>query len=449
MYCNYYGFSEKPFDVTPDPRFLYISHEHREALAAIVYGIRERRGFIALTGEVGTGKTMLLNAALDQLESKIHIAIIFNSNVTFVELLNMALFEWGLKKTHSQTTKLEAIQLINDFAIEQLFNGGHVVLIVDEAQNLTSAVLEDLRLLSNLETRQHKLVQILLSGQPELDTKLNRHNLRQLAQRISIKRCLTPLRKRETYKYLKHRLTVADNLDPSLFTPRAKKLIWQYSRGIPRRINVLCDNALLIGFGLQNKRLGPSVIREAIEDLQSSSLPKVQQPSSRHSQTLNYWITANPWLRSPVFVSFLIIFCFLFITTITLDDSAPPKQQFTTIIDPQKIRTTDTKRPDERGSQQQGSLDEPKDSEVVAMAQFASSEPMEQNVKIPRTVMVKKGETLSELIVTTYGRLSDFPIKKILAENPEISNPNRLYAGQIINMPISQNRKEKIVSIDK
>jgi type II secretory pathway predicted ATPase ExeA len=267
MYCTYYKFSEKPFDVTPDPRFLYLTSDHRETLASIVYGIRERRGFITIIGEVGTGKTTLLNAALDRMDEKTQVAFIFNTDVTFVEMLNMALYEWGLTKQKETLSKGNAIQLLNRFAIDQLAKGGNVVLIVDEAQNLDNNVMENLRLLSNLETRRHKLIQIVLSGQPELYLKLSRYELRQLAQRISLKRYVSPLDEKDTYAYIRHRLKVVQNADTSPFTLEAQQVIWKYSKGVPRKINILCDNAFLIGYALEMKKITDAVIWEALQDL--------------------------------------------------------------------------------------------------------------------------------------------------------------------------------------
>jgi len=267
MYCNHYGFSEKPFDVTPDPRFLYLTEGHRETLASIIYGIRERRGFITLVGEVGTGKTTLLNAALDRLDEKTRVAFIFNTDVTSDQMLIMALYEWGLVKPKEKLSKVNAIQRLNRFAIEQKAKGGNVVLIVDEAQNLDNRVMENLRLLSNLETRRHKLVQIVLSGQPELDGKLNRHELRQFAQRISLRRYVFPFDEKDTYAYLHHRLQVAKYKNSSPFTDKVQKLIWEYSGGVPRKINILCDNALLIGYGLKKNKINSAIVQEAAQDL--------------------------------------------------------------------------------------------------------------------------------------------------------------------------------------
>ncbi|MGA7145505.1 MAG: AAA family ATPase, partial [Desulfobacterales bacterium] len=268
MYCTYYKFSEKPFDVTPDPRFLYLTEGYRETLASIVYGIRERRGFITIIGEVGTGKTTLLNAAMDRMDEKTRVAFIFNTDVTFDQMLNMALYEWGLIKDNETVSKVDAIQRLNRFAIEQLRIGGNVVLIVDEAQNLDNNVMENLRLLSNLETRRHKLIQIVLSGQPELYLKLSRHELRQLAQRISLKRYVSPLDEKDTYAYLQHRLKVVQDTGTFPFTPKAQKLIWEYSKGVPRKINILCDNAFLVGYALEIKTITEKVVWEAVQDLE-------------------------------------------------------------------------------------------------------------------------------------------------------------------------------------
>ncbi|RZB33527.1 MAG: general secretion pathway protein A [Desulfobacteraceae bacterium Eth-SRB2] len=280
MYCNHYKFSEKPFDVTPDPRFLYLTPDHQETLASLIYGIRERRGFITIIGEVGTGKTTLLNAAMDRLDHTTKVAFIFNTDVTFEQMLNMALYEWGLVNSQESLSKVIAIRRLNDFAIDQLAGGGNVVLIVDEAQNLDNTVMENLRLLSNLETRRHKLVQIVLSGQPELETQLDRNELRQLAQRINLRRSVYPLNENHTYKYLAHRLKIAKHLGSSPFTLKARKMIWEYSGGIPRKINMLCDNAFLIGYGLKQKKITADMVQEAARDLKWSRFSDTQASSN-------------------------------------------------------------------------------------------------------------------------------------------------------------------------
>lgn len=281
MYCGHFGFSEKPFDMTPDPKYLYLNHNNKEVFAALKYGIRDRRGFISIIGEVGTGKTTLLNAALDQLDENTKAAYIFNTSVTFDKILATTLFELGLKKSDESLSKIHAIERLNNFAIEQLTAGGNVALIIDEAQNLDMKSLENLRLLSNLETRKHKLIQIVIAGQPELDVILQRQELRQLTQRINLNRYLIPLSEKETNDYIQHRLIIADYKGPNLFDRRAQKLIWEFSHGIPRKINILCDNALLTGYGVKKRRITTSLMEEAIKDLTRTPIAPSGPPQNQ------------------------------------------------------------------------------------------------------------------------------------------------------------------------
>ena len=267
MYCDYYGFSEEPFAITPDPNFLYMSPGHEEVLTSIIYGIQGRRGIIALSGEVGTGKTTLLNTALKWLSEKTKVAYVINFDVSFDDLLSMAIVKLGLATAEQPLSKIEALQRLNEFALKQLSVGGSVALIVDEAQNLNQRAMENLRLLSNMETAKHKLIQIVLSGQPELEKMLARPELRQLTERISIRRYINPLEDKETYEYIQHRLDVAEYNGPVLFDPEAQNLIWQISQGIPRKINILCDNALLIGYRERHEKIGSPLIKKAVSDL--------------------------------------------------------------------------------------------------------------------------------------------------------------------------------------
>jgi type II secretory pathway predicted ATPase ExeA/nucleoid-associated protein YgaU len=285
MYSSFFGFSEKPFEVTPDPKFLYLTPSHQEMLASLVYGIRERRGFIVVSGEVGTGKTTLINAALDRLDDQTEVANLCNTSLSFDQLLEVSLMELGLSEPGEPLPKVESIRRLNDFAIKELTSGGTVVLIVDEAQNLDDLSLENLRLLSNLETRKHKLIQIVLSGQPELDVKLNRPELRQLAQRISVRRCIRPLTEEETYAYIEHRLAVAGAKDSGIFGSNAKKRIYKLSAGFPRKINVLCDNALLIAYGMDKKTVDIDILEEAARDLGWTPLTTDQNNVHPHGVT--------------------------------------------------------------------------------------------------------------------------------------------------------------------
>jgi len=266
MYCSFFGFREKPFDVTPDHRFLYLTSRHREALASILYGIRERRGFIALIGAAGTGKTTLLHAAINQLDPNTKVAFIFNSDLPFLQVLALILDEFRLLGSTKKLTKLDAFRRLNDFAIQQMSRGGNVVIMVDEAQNFDNRTIEGLRLLSNLESGNHKMIQVVLSGQPELNPKLDTEKMQQFVQRISLKRHILPLDKKDIFIYIQHRLKIAKYEGDSLFSRRALQLISEYSQGIPRKINVLCDNALLTAFAMGKKRIKAAIVEETIND---------------------------------------------------------------------------------------------------------------------------------------------------------------------------------------
>ena len=267
MYCSFFGFHEKPFDVTPDHRFLYETPGHREALASIVYGIRERRGFVALVGEAGTGKTTLLRAALSRLDKNTKSAFIFNSDLPFLQVMALILDELGILRPVKKLTRYEAFRRLNDLGIRQLATGGNVVVMVDEAQNYDPKTIEGLRLLSNLESGQHKMIQVVLAGQPALDRKLSKRAMQQFAQRISLRRTTAPLAEQHTYEYIQHRLKIVGYKGSGLFSKKAMNLIWLHSEGIPRKINILCDNILLNAYGMGQKNVKAMAVAEAINDL--------------------------------------------------------------------------------------------------------------------------------------------------------------------------------------
>ena len=266
MYLEYFGFREKPFNVTPDPRFFYNNPIYQETYAGLVYGIRERKGFISLIGEVGTGKTTLLRKLMSELREPVHFVYLCYTTLTFEELLSFICADLGIalgEKSH-----LQRIQALNDFLLHVSRDGGTSVLLVDEAQNLADEVLENLRLLSNLETASEKLLQIVLVGQPELERKLAQPKLRQLKQRISIQGRLGRLKEREVGPFISSRLTAAGYEGEPLFTAEAIQRIATYSKGTPRLINVICDNALLVAYSLNQKTVQVEVIEEVARDLQ-------------------------------------------------------------------------------------------------------------------------------------------------------------------------------------
>ena len=265
MYTAFYGLREKPFSLTPDPHFLYLAAPHREALAHVLYGVEQGEGFIAVTGEIGTGKTTLCRTVLQRLGSDTEVAYVFNPSLTGEELLRAINVEFGLLT--EGRTRAELSDQINQFLLEMKRAERRVLLIIDEAQNLQASTLEEIRLLSNLETSTSKLIQILLFGQPELDDMLDSKELRQLRQRISVRWSLSPLTADEVREYVRHRLRIAAGGECDLFNERALREIRRRSRGIPRLVNLLADRALLAGYAAEAKEVGPGLVNQAAREL--------------------------------------------------------------------------------------------------------------------------------------------------------------------------------------
>ena len=272
MYLPFYGLTEKPFNATPDPKFLYMSPGHREALAQLVYGTQERKGFIVLTGKVGTGKTTLLHALCQRLNGQSAVAFVVNSALPFDELLEYVLEDLGVTKTGN--SRAQRLIALNNFLIERERAGQNTVLIVDEAQNLDATTLEQIRLLSNFETPTTKLLQILLVGQPELKARLNLPELRQLKQRVGLRCQIPSLTLEETRAYIRTRLRIAGARDLGLFADSAVARISAYSGGIPRLINTVCDHCLLFGYADQKRRIDRHVVNHAIDYLEEGTRPQ-------------------------------------------------------------------------------------------------------------------------------------------------------------------------------
>jgi len=491
MYTNFFGFTEKPFDVTPDPRFLYLSPEHRETLATLMYGIQERRGFITIVGEVGTGKTTLLNTVLDLLDERTKVAYVFNSDVTAEQLITSILVELRLAKTDGTLYKGQAIDRLNHFAIEQLGKGGNVVLIVDEAQNLGHRAMENLRLLSNLETHKLKLIQIILSGQPELDAKLNDPELRQLAQRISLKRYITPLSEAETYEYIQHRLAIAGYEGASLFDRKAQQIIWQYSGGIPRKINILCDNAFLIAYGLKRRKIKDDVMAEAIKDLTWSPFSIDAYTSQLRKRAFVLTLAKAACIILAAGMLFAIGFQIgrkdfhpqagsdaisrnAVRARIGPQPSGPDEATFAQATPGSILPLVETARAETTpvdtavGSLKESGVSssptvftslpekavegskstQPESVKAVQTSPETSSQPKApsrsatagdapvKSVDRPnRVAVVKPGDTLNGIILGTYGEYSEALLKTVLAQNPDISKPDQIFVGQVIKLP--------------
>src|SRR5712692_1598477 len=282
MYLTFYGLRDRPFNATPDPRFLYMSPGHREALAQLLYGTQERKGFIVLTGKVGTGKTTLLHTLCQRLNGQSAVSFVVNSTLPFDELLEYVLEDLGIAKTGA--SRAQRLIALNNFLIERARAGQNTVLIIDEAQNLDVATLEQIRLLSNFETPTSKLLQILLVGQPELKARLNLPELRQLKQRVGLRCQIPPLTLEEARAYIRTRLRIAGGRDLGLFADSAVDRITAYSGGIPRLINTVCDHCLLFGYADQTRRIDRHIVNQAIEYLEEGIRPQKRGRELRGSR---------------------------------------------------------------------------------------------------------------------------------------------------------------------
>ncbi len=265
MYEKFYGFKEKPFNNSPDPKFFFPSPKHAEALDRLFYAIQERKGFVVITGEIGAGKTTVCRALLNKLDENSEVCMITNTHLTAKELI-VAILE-DLSVPYKPATKVKLLSLLNDYLVEKMEERKNVILIIDEAQNLTPSVLEEVRMLSNLETDTDKLIQIILMGQPQLREKLKLKNLEQFKQRVAVQYHLLPLTKEETLGYVEHRLKIAsENGSVSVFLPEALELVYEFSKGIPRLINFACDNALLSGFVYDKKPINKDIMIEVVDE---------------------------------------------------------------------------------------------------------------------------------------------------------------------------------------
>ena len=274
MYQNFYNLRKEPFHITPDPEFLFLSHSHKQALGSIVYGVRNRKGFVVITGEVGVGKTTVLRSYLERVaKPKTKIIYIFNANVSFKNLLKIICKELGLDAKAG-----DSVEMLNDLyqiLMEEYKQGNTVLLIVDEAQNMPIETLENLRMLSNLETSKDKLLQIVLIGQCEFDETLNLYELRQLKQRVVIRSTIIPFSEAESMAYIKHRLAKAAYNGSQVFTKAALKRIIKEAKGIPRNLNILCDNALITGFGYKVTPVNTKIVNEVITDFNGKAKPSL------------------------------------------------------------------------------------------------------------------------------------------------------------------------------
>lgn len=269
MYREFFGLKENPFNVTSDPSFLFLSRVHKEAFAHLLYGVRERKGFLEITGEVGAGKTTLCRALLHHLDRNTKSAFVFNSTLPEMQLFQLILDDFGLHV--EKKNKVSMIKELHNFFMSEISKGGNVVLIIDEAQNLKPSVLEEIRMLSNLETAKEKLLQIILVGQPEFRKKLESPSLRQIRQRITVRYHISGLAEDEMKEYIEHRLKVAGSNGQIKFSDEAIDAVYKYSAGIPRMINIVCDKAMLAAYVIETKDISLPLVERGINELEGKT----------------------------------------------------------------------------------------------------------------------------------------------------------------------------------
>ena len=296
MYRKFYNLTRNPFEVSPDPYFFYPTPRHNEALALLNYGVLRRKGFVVVTGEVGTGKTLLVRCLLDSLTlHKVAFAYIYNPILSVQHFLEHVLTDFGLPA--ASRSKGEVLARLNNYLMTRSREDLTTALVVDEAQLLSWDLLEEIRLLTNLETAQHKLLQIVLAGQPELDQKMDSHQLRQLKQRVGLRCNLLSLELKEVEGYIHRRLELAGGNEKSnpVFTKEAIETVYAFSKGIPRLINTLCENSLMLGFGLQLKQITPAVVREVAADFRmEQSVIASDNSDSREGPTMGLRFLHQP-----------------------------------------------------------------------------------------------------------------------------------------------------------
>lgn len=468
MYTQFFGFSDKPFNVTPDPRFLYLSPSHQEALASMLYGIKERRGFVSIIGEVGTGKTTLLHTLFNELDKKIKTVYIFNTKINFNQLLQNILVE--LELTSLSNNKIELLNQLNEFLIEKLSLGENVALIIDEAQNLSSTVLEELRMLSNLETANDKLLQILLVGQPELDFKLRSPNLRQLKQRIGINCYITPLNYNQSMDYINHRLNVV-GANNDVFTPDALNLIYEFSRGIPRIINIICDNALLTGYGKGERIIDQTIAMNVIADFNDSKAAPLLIKKSDVSSQKSKKRSSKLYLAFST-VSLILLFIFLlafffrptFFKLAKLESPFPSQPQTASNVSNDSTNEnniTKSNALENTVTEDMISADVISDDFIVEDTLAEGEEPLvsqnkivpeinstpsnntqanstlDNSDKLQNTIIVKQGDILSKIIYDEYGILNDAILYEMVkSANPSIQDIDQISVGQKIILPV-------------
>jgi general secretion pathway protein A len=426
MYNEFYGFSENPFDLIPDPRFLYLTRSHREALASMTHGINNRNCFISVTGDVGTGKTTLIYSLLNSLGEQVKTVLIFHTTLTFNELLKTILSELHLTNIKEDTTDL--LHQLTQYLRQMNSKNELLAILIDEAQDLPPNVMKDFQLLTPLALKGLKIVFV---GQPDFEDKLNSEDLGPLKKSIEIRRQIRGLSEEESTKYIDHRLGLVGSSSSQIFSPEAISLICNYSQGIPRVMNTLCDNALLIGFRSSQKMIDMDAVREAIKNLEGPSPQKTilsSPPAAKKFHAIPFGLPSL--LRKTPLILTLFLVClgaFIFLTYRHLQ----PNSAKTLEIKSLQIHQVNTPPPSTSTSSQ----GTPPSASVATLG---------REYTLKKTVTVEKGQTISQLTQEYYGMVNLTLIDLLLELDPTITNVDLILVHQEIKIP---NITEKLLII--
>ena len=451
MVLDYYKLREEPFGVTPDSRYLYLSVAHGEALASLLYGLETGRGFVALIAEPGLGKTTLLFHALNQLREKARTVFLFQTVCNSMDLLRALLTGLGVKETRGSLIEMQL--KLKEILVEQFRLGKRVVVVIDEAQNLDDSVLELVRMLSNFETSRAKLIQIILSGQPQLAEKIGSPELVQLRQRVAMFACLAPLSREDTELYINHRMRTAGYaFEAPLFTTGALDLIAQHSEGIPRNINNLCFNALSLGCALKRTPIDCDIVREVVADLDldrwRKKSPLGARPGERGSQEAPAFLSAaaapsmlEGWLPrlAGALAILLVIAGALFASHrwTALKAAVEPNSAVPMPVPADRSTVSVGLSPHSivppRAATQAESVNPPIAAEAPSSGENQGPQPMISAT----TIQVTPGRTLLGLCIDKFGRCGPDLLQEIHQLNPELSNLDHIEPGQKIRVPVS------------
>jgi general secretion pathway protein A len=460
-FIQYYGLSENPFDISPDPKFFFPSESHKEALASLIYVIKERKGFMLLVGEEGTGKTVLVNQLIESLDNNENVVYFSNGNLSYEQILKELLIK--LELTPKRINKAAMLFELNDYLIQNLARGKNLILIIDEAQDIPDDVLEELRLTSNLETSTSKLLQIIFVGRPKLETKLNTRGLRQLKQRIGIISRISRLSHAESIGYINNRLQHAGCNSTDVFSPKALALICKYSNGIPKIINHLCHNALVKGFEYSRKPISAKTVRKIRNKGYLLADKQAKDNVTKHKQKSGFiFAKRKAWLKRSLYICLAIVclivaifmgkkhlrnipeiyksLAYLKPAIVTKKVKIKPHvaEEVVThapVMDAVSVSEVMPAMPSSANQPEINASDNTDLKEANIAPEKMSITPATNIIQHRRIVDVRNGDTLYSLILSNYNLANTTLMDLIMAFNPEISNPDLIFINSKIHMP--------------